>query len=265
DFAAGQHTFDTAEVSLDLVRDWLWSISEAGASRATLARKSATIRSFGSWGERTGVWPLSPARRLARPQAQHPLPRVLSRLQMAQLLDRAQQRAATGDPVEIRDHAILELLYASGIRVSELASIDLESCDLDQQTVRVWGKGSKERVVPFGQFAKDAIVTYLQRARAQLGPKPGESALWLGVRGMRIGTRAVYELVHRSLADIPGSGPTGPHVFRHTAATHLLDGGADLRAVQDVLGHSSLGTTQIYTHVSRERVTAAYLQAHPRA
>lgn len=258
---------DTDELTLDVMRDWLWQLNEAGASRNSIARRSATLRSFGTWGKRLGLWTNSPARRLARPKPQQQLPRVLTTAQIADLLDRAAENAAAGSALARRDLAILELLYASAIRVSELVGLNLEHCDLDRLTVRVWGKGSKERVVPFGVPAARALSDYLQLGRPRLADQAGadQHAVFLGARGARLSSRGAYLVAHRALAPYPGQGPAGPHVLRHTAATHLLDGGADLRAVQEVLGHASLGTTQIYTHVSSERLTAAYRQAHPRA
>jgi integrase/recombinase XerC len=202
---------------------------------------------------------------------------VLPREQMDQLLTALAERAATGDPIALRDSAIVELLYASALRVSELTGLDVDDVDLDRLTVRVLGKGAKERVVPFGVPAQAAIVDYLNKARPALiaahartvharpAQKAASHAMFLGARGGRIGTRTVYQLVAGLLADLPGGGPAGPHALRHTAATHLLDGGADLRAVQELLGHASLGTTQIYTHVSMERLKESYRVAHPRA
>lgn len=264
-FAESRKVQQTEQISIELCRDWLWELSESGAARGSLARRSATLRSFGSWGQRVGLWEHSPARRLARPKPQRSLPRVLTQAQMAELLDQAAARAEGGNPVQLRNLAILELLYATGIRVSELVGLNLDGCDLDRLTVRVWGKGGKERVVPFGIPARDALIDYLRRARPVLETEASAEAFWLGARGARLTARAAYGIVHRVLEAVPGSGPAGPHVFRHTAATHLLDGGADLRAVQEVLGHASLGTTQVYTHVSSERLAAAYRQAHPRA
>lgn len=249
------------------MRDWLWSLTESDAARGTIARRSATLRSFGAWGQRVGLWEHNPARRLARPRQHRTLPRVLTVAQMSGLLERAQQRAGDGDPIAIRDVAILELLYATAMRVSELVGLNLVHIDVERCTVRVWGKGAKERVIPFGVPARDALTAYIERARPVLQARAkglGE-AVFLGSRGARVSSRAVYTVVNNALEAYPGSGPAGPHVFRHTAATHLLDGGADLRAVQDVLGHSSLGSTQIYTHVSSERLASVYQQAHPRA
>ncbi|TFB90908.1 tyrosine recombinase XerC [Cryobacterium algoricola] len=277
-FAAERGVGDTDGLSLDLLRDWLWVATQAGLSKATIARRSASARSFTAWLTRTGVSPLDPAVRLRSPKPGRTLPRVINRAQMQALLDHLELRARAGGPHELRDQAIVELLYASGLRVSELVGLDVPDVDLSQLTVRVTGKGSKERVVPFGVPAQRALIAYLKRARPMLLAAPEEpsgniagstagrpAALFLATHRRRIGVRAVYRLVAGLLAEIPGNGPAGPHALRHTAATHLLDGGADLRAVQELLGHASLGTTQIYTHVSAERLRQSYQNAHPRA
>jgi integrase/recombinase XerC len=214
---------------------------------------------------RDGTVPKDVAARLKAPKSDHHLPRVLTRAQMDGMLDSLATRSAGGDPLALRDLAIIELLYASALRVSEVTGLDLDGVDLDRLTVRVVGKGSKERVVPFGVPAKNALADYLTRGRRELLAQTTTSAVFLGARGARMGTRTVYALVSRLLAGLPGSGSSGPHTLRHTAATHLLDGGADLRAVQELLGHASLGTTQIYTHVSAERLKESYGRAHPRA
>ena len=278
----------TEGLSLDLLRDWLWAGSQAGLARASLARRSASARSFTAWLERTGVSSGDAGVRLRSPKPGRTLPRVINRTQMQELLDSLALRAAGGEPTDLRDLAIIELLYASALRVSELVGLDVNDVDLDRLTVRVTGKGAKERVVPFGVPAQCAIVDYLRTARPALaaaraeevgpGPGPGHvpatpttptsaptSALFLGTRRTRLGVRAVYRLVAGLLVEVPGAGPAGPHALRHTAATHRLAGGADLRAVQELLGHASLGTTQIYTHVSAERLKQSYRTAHPRA
>lgn len=206
-----------------------------------------------------------PAARLRAPKADKHLPRVITREQIDGLLTGLGERAEDGDPAALRDVVVIELLYAAGIRVSELTGLDVDDVDLDRLTLRVVGKGSKERVVPFGVPALHAVRRYLATARPALATDRSGPALLLGTRGGRLGTRAVYQLVASLLVDLPGGGPAGPHTLRHTAATHLLDGGADLRAVQEILGHASLGTTQIYTHVSTERLKETYRIAHPRA
>jgi len=256
---AGATTAD--EIDLELLRGWLWRGSTAGLAKSTLARRSATARALTSWLARSGETPTDAAARLRAPKPDRHLPRVLTREQMDGILEGLAARAATGDTLALRDLAIVELLYASALRVSELAGLDLHDVDLSRLTVRVLGKGSKERVVPFGVPAKNAVSAWIDAREASVK----NPALFLGARGGRLGTRAVYTLVADLLEGVPGGGPAGPHALRHTAATHLLDGGADLRAVQELLGHASLGTTQIYTHVSTERLKESYKMAHPRA
>ena len=262
-FAATKDVQTTDGLDLELLRDWLWDGSKAGLAKSTLARRSAAVRSMSGWLAKTGVTPADAATRLRAPKADHHLPRVLTREQMDGILAHLAERATSGDAIAARDLAIVELLYASALRVSEVVGLDLGDVDLGRLTVRVLGKGSKERVVPFGAPAQRAVVDY-ERHRHELVTAT-TNALFLGARGKRVGTRTVYELIASLLADIPGSGPSGPHTLRHTAATHLLDGGADLRSVQEMLGHASLGTTQLYTHVSTERLKESYRNAHPRA
>jgi integrase/recombinase XerC len=284
-FAEAQGIGGVDGLGLDLLRDWLWVATERGLARATVARRAASARGFCAWLERTGAVAVDPAARLRAPRAKRSLPRVIAAPAVTALIEGLQLGAADGDPVAVRDLAIVELLYACGLRVSELVGLDIDDLDRGNRTVRVTGKGSKERVVPYGAPAAAALDRYLEQARPVLvadsgsrsGPAgPGAAAtssrrrdaghpVFLGVRGGRLGVRAVHRLVAGLLADLPGSGPAGPHAFRHSAATHLLDGGADLRAVQEYLGHASLGTTQIYTHVSAERLKQTYATAHPRA
>jgi integrase/recombinase XerC len=271
-FAEEAGVTGSSEIDLELLRGWLWKGSTAGLAKATLARRSATARALTSWLARTGTTPTDAAARLRAPKPDRHLPRVLTRAQMDDILSGLSARAATGDPLAIRDLAIVELLYASALRVSELTGLDLRDVDLGSLTVRVLGKGSKERVVPFGVPAKTALAGWLDARGALVASATTDipavattSALFLGARGARLGARAVYRMVEGLLESVPGGGPAGPHALRHTAATHLLDGGADLRAVQEMLGHASLGTTQIYTHVSTERLKESYAMAHPRA
>ena len=254
-------------ISLDDLRQWLWVATQRGDARSTLARRAAAARAFFSWAKDEGIIAVDPSLRLVAPHRGRTLPTVASQDGMRGLLDGMRKAAAEGDPIALRDHAILELLYGAGIRVSELCGTDIDDVDVERGTVRVLGKGSKERVVPFGTPARDAIASYLSRARGVLSARAGtaSAALFLGARGARIGTRTVYAIVSRELGPVVGEEAVGPHALRHSAATHLLDGGADLRAVQEILGHASLGTTQIYTHVSAERLAAAYRLAHPRA
>lgn len=288
-YAEEQQALDVRDCDLELMRGWLWTRQQQQLAATTLARNVATLKSLGSWLERSQLVPGNPASRLRAPRAPRTLPRVLADDQMTRILDRAAARAAGGDPEQIRDQAILELLYAAALRVSELCTLPIAGFDRRQRTVRVLGKGGKERVVPLGAPAARALETYLEigrpalaaRAHSDSGSASGASvhstsvpstareshldALFLGNRGRQLGSNAVYRLVARELEQEPGGGPRGPHTLRHTAATHLLNGGADLRVVQEVLGHSSLASTQVYTHVSTERLAESYRQSHPRA
>ncbi|WP_295011227.1 tyrosine recombinase XerC [uncultured Microbacterium sp.] len=267
DLATACDDADLVAVDLESLRDWLWRATQRGDARATLARRTAAVRAFFGWAAEAGLVPSDPSLRLVSPKRGRTLPAVASADALRILLDEMRDAGLDGDPVHLRDSAILELLYGSGMRVSELCGLAVDDLDLDRGTARVLGKGGKERVVPYGAPARDAIAAYLRRARPVLlsrTERPGP-ALFRGVRGGELGTRAVYELVARVLAPVLGAETVGPHALRHSAATHLLDGGADLRAVQEILGHASLGTTQIYTHVSAERLASAYRLAHPRA
>ncbi|MGN7800917.1 tyrosine recombinase XerC [Leifsonia sp. 22587] len=272
-FAETREVSSPDGLTLDLYRDWLWEGSQRGLAKATLARRSASARGFSAWWARTGgdtgtaqgAEGADAAARLRAPKADKTLPRVITREQMDGILEQLAARADDGEPGALRDVAVIEVLYAAGIRVSELTGLDIDDVDLERLTLRVVGKGSKERVVPFGVPALRAVRAWLDGGRPRFAVPGSGPALFLGSRGSRLGSRAVYELVAGLLADVPGRGPSGPHALRHTAATHLLDGGADLRAVQELLGHASLGTTQIYTHVSTERLKEAYRIAHPRA
>lgn len=279
-FAETRGVDQVEELGLELLRDWLWTGTEAGLARATIARRSASARGFTAWLAREGILPSDPAVRLRSPKPGRTLPRVINRSQMQDLLDKLEAAARTGEPGAVRDLAIIELLYASGLRVSELVGLDVGDVDFSRLTLRVTGKGDKERVVPFGVPAQTAVLRYLSVARPVLAAAPTRAAgaqaargttagdpaaLFLGNSRNRLGVRAVYRTVAALLDTMPGTGPAGPHALRHTAATHLLDGGADLRAVQEMLGHASLGTTQIYTHVSAERLQQSYRLAHPRA
>ncbi len=248
------------DLDLELLRDWLWWSSEQGLTKTTIARRSAAARAFTGWLAQTGQAAGDAGARLRSPKPDQHLPRVMTREQMDGIFAGLGALAATGDTMAVRNLAIIELLYGSALRVSEVVGLDLSDVDLDRATVLVTGKGSKQRVVPFGVPARKAVTAWL----GVRGEAPN-AALFLNTRGSRVNTRTVYDLVASLLIELPESGPAGPHALRHTAATHLLDGGADLRAVQEMLGHASLGTTQIYTHVSTERLKQSYAQAHPRA
>lgn len=253
------------DISLAQLRAWLGTLSAAGAARSTLSRRSAAVRTFFAWARRTARVETDPALRLASPKRQRHLPDVLSRDSAAAVLDVAAVAADDDDPIHLRNRAVLELLYATGIRVSELTGLDVDDADRSRRVVRVLGKGRKERVVPFGVPADEALGEWLDRGRPRVATDGSGPALFLGRRGRRADPRQVREVVHSLLAHVPDAPDVGPHGLRHSAATHLLEGGADLRMVQELLGHSSLATTQIYTHVSLDRLRRSYEQAHPRA
>lgn len=261
---ADHTTVDLTALDLTALRAWLAGQSRLGLSRATVARRSAAARTFSTWAHRQGHLAEDVGLRLQSPRPDKRVPRVLGVEEAASLLDLAAQRADDGSPLHLRDWAALELLYATGVRVAELVGIDLGAVDRRERTVRVLGKGGSERVVPFGIPAERALGEWLDRGRPALATESSPPALLLGARGGRLGVRTVREQVHR-LAALAGVRDVAPHGLRHSAATHLLAGGSDLRTVQEVLGHASLATTQRYTHVTPERLRAAYTQAHPRA
>lgn len=264
-FAAAEGVHSLRELELGTLRRWLGEQSAAGLARATLARRAATARTFTAWALREELIDVDPALRLKAPKRDKSLPGVLQQQQVGRLFDRLKDAAQEGDPVAVRNRAMVELLYATGIRVGELAGVDVDDLDLDRRTLRVLGKGNKERTVPFGVPASVAVDDWLARGRPKLVTVTSGPALFLGRRGARVDQRQVRAVVDELLQALGDTSASGPHALRHTAATHLLDGGADLRAVQEILGHSSLATTQIYTHVSVERLRNSYRQAHPRA
>jgi integrase/recombinase XerC len=279
-YAAEDHCSELADLDIAVLRAWLGAQYRAGQARTTIARRAAAARAFTAFAHRRGWLAADPGAQLASPRVHRHLPQVLAQSQMRAVLeaDRA-TRVSTGDllaaAIEQRDAAIMELLYATGIRVSELCGLDIGDLDSARRTVRVVGKGSKERVVPVGVPALRSVRDWVDRGRpaviaaqkASARPDPAlrSHAIFLGARGGRIDPRTVRRVVHARIAAAGPVPDTGPHGLRHTAATHLLEGGADLRSVQEILGHASLATTQIYTHVSINRLIAVYHQAHPRA
>lgn len=252
------------EIDITVLRGWLASMAGAQRSRATLARRAAAARTFFRWATHTSRVASDPTLRLGTARAAAPLPTVLAVEPVTRLLDAARERAAGGDPVDVRDWAAVELLYATGVRVGELCGADVDDLDLSELTLRVVGKGDKERVVPFGRPAARAVRAWLASGRPALVRDGSPHALLLGRRGGRLDQRQVRAVVH-ALAQAVGVDDVAPHALRHTAATHLLEGGSDLRTVQEILGHASLSTTQRYTHVSAERLRSAFELAHPRA
>ena len=256
---------DTKQLlDLEAIRSWLYRISEAGASKATLARKTSAIKSFTAWRADLGLADQDPALRLRSPKLDRPLPKVASEISLAEVFDRMLFQATADNPVALMNHCAVELLYATGMRVSELAGLDLSDIDHERQLLRVTGKGNKQRMLPYGLRAKDAVDRWVRLGRPVVEIPTSSNALLLSSRGGRVGVRQLYDVVANQLATTT-LGSAGPHTLRHSAATHLLDHGADLRAVQEILGHASLTTTQIYTHVSVERLRSSFEQAHPRA
>ncbi|MEW1833788.1 tyrosine recombinase [Microbacterium sp. NPDC079995] len=266
DLVASTADPDVAEVDVEHLREWLWSATQRGISRASLARRTASVRGFFGWSSAEGLRTDDPTLRLVTPKRGRTLPTIAAAPALGTVLDARRTDADdTGDPIALRDAALLELLYGAALRVSEACGLDVDSLDRTTATVRVFGKGAKERVVPYGAPAAQAVDAWVVRGRPALLREGDTSALFLGARGGRLGVRTAYDIVRRAIGPVIGTDAVGPHALRHSAATHLLDGGADLRAVQEMLGHASLGTTQVYTHVSTERLTAAYRLAHPRA
>jgi integrase/recombinase XerC len=253
-----------AGATLADLRTWLAAMANSGLSRTTLARRSAACRAFYTWAADNGRTASNPALRLTSARPAVTVPTVISPADVFSLLTVAEQRADDGDAIHLRDWAVAELLYATGMRVGELAALSVRDADLNQRLVRVFGKGGKERIVPFGRPAERAIAEWLERGRPVLARNPVERAMFLGRRGHRVDQRQVRAAIH-DLCAAAGVADIAPHGLRHTAATHLLTGGSDLRSVQEVLGHASLTTTQRYTHVSAERLRATYETAHPRA
>ncbi|HUY49131.1 MAG TPA: tyrosine recombinase XerC [Streptosporangiaceae bacterium] len=272
-------------LDIALLRGWLADQHSAGLARATLARRAASARTFTAFAHARGWIATDPGPLLGTPRMHRKLPDVVREDQMAAVLAATAGRPAPGpdgpdragaadtgqepDPrdqaVYLRDIAIMELLYATGIRVSELCGLDVGDLDHDRRTVRVLGKGGKERTVPVGLPAERAVLRWCRDGRAALVTPASRHALFVGARGRRLDPRTARRVVHARMAAVPGVPDAGPHGLRHAAATHLLEGGADLRSVQEILGHASLASTQIYTHVSVERLQSAFRQAHPRA
>jgi integrase/recombinase XerC len=259
------HGASLDDLSLQLLRTWLSTGAMAGAARTTLARRTSAVKTFTAWALRRGVLATDPAARLQVPKAHRTLPSVLRQDQAADAMAAAKSGAEQGDPLALRDRLIVEMLYATGIRVSELCGLDIDDVDTRHRVVRVLGKGNKQRTTPFGVPAADALGAWLADGRPALVAADSGQALLLGARGGRLDVRQARTVVHQTIAAVDGAPDMGPHGLRHSAATHLLEGGADLRVVQELLGHSSLATTQLYTHVAVSRLRAVHDQAHPRA
>jgi len=242
----------------------MWRQSEAGATKSTLARKTSSVKAFTAYLFQRGEIDSDPGLRLRAPKLDRTLPKVASEKSLSEVFEKLQAVATTDNPSAQRDLCAFELLYATGMRVSELASLDISDVDFSRGLLMVTGKGNKQRMLPYGEQAAKALDTWIGEGRKKFEIESSPNSVLLTSRGKRVGVRQLYSLVANQLAQTP-TGAAGPHTLRHSAATHLLDHGADLRAVQEILGHSSLATTQIYTHVSVERLRDAFEQAHPRA
>ena len=254
------------EVTISDIRAWLAGMSDQGKARSTIARRTSAAKGFFSWAHEQDMIPTDPSRALKSVKVPTTLPDTISQTEARELMDALAAIAQEQDTaVSHRDQAIMEVLYATGLRVFELCSLDLTDLDRARELVHVVGKGNKERSVPIGVPALKAVDSWLSRRSELVTPRSG-AALFIGERlGARLDPRVVRRIVHRSLGLVDGAPDLGPHGLRHAMATHLLEGGADLRSVQEVLGHSSITTTQIYTHVTSARLKAAFEQAHPRA
>ena len=257
---------DFAKLELSHIRSWLANQQVKGGARTTLSRRAVSIRLFTKWATKKGYLARDVGATLATPKGARTLPDVLNVADAGLAMDALATRVAEEDgPLSKRDCAMVEVLYASGARVSELCGLDLQDIDYERNTIRVIGKGNKERTIPLGNPAMRALEAWLKDGRPSLAGDKSDRAVFLGVRGKRIDQRTVRTVVYHALEALEGAVKLGPHALRHSAATHLLEGGADLRTVQEILGHASLATTQIYTHVSTERLQKAFKQAHPRA
>jgi integrase/recombinase XerC len=252
-------------LTLLTLRSWLSAQAATGTARTTLARRTSAVKTFTAWASRRGLIDADPASRLQMPKAHRTLPAVLRQDQALDAMDAAESGAQQGDPLALRDRLIVEMLYATGIRVSELCGLDVDDVDTGRRVLQVLGKGNKQRTVPFGEPVVRALMSWSTDGRPALATASSGRALLLGARGGRIDPRQARTVVHQTMSAVAGAPDIGPHGLRHSAATHLLEGGADLRVVQELLGHSSLATTQLYTHVSVARLRAVHDQAHPRA
>ena len=257
---------DISQLELVHLRSWLANQQVKGGARTTLSRRAVSVRLFTKWAVKNKYLAKDVAATLATPKGHRTLPEVLDIADAKTAMDSLATRASEEEtPISLRDVAMVELLYATGARVAELCGLEMSDIDYDRQTIRVLGKGNKERTIPLGNPAMKALNVWLKEGRDSIKNSLSGYAVFLGARGKRIDQRTVRTVVYNALQAIEGIERMGPHALRHSAATHLLEGGADLRTVQEILGHASLATTQIYTHVSTERLQKAFKQAHPRA
>ena len=266
--SVGRDEPEARDLTIENLRNYLWFVTKDGAAKSTVARKATALRMFSAWCYEHKFIEVDPGLRLKSPKLDRPLPAVVCAESMKQLLTWVAKTATVDNPNGIRDLVVFELLYSTGARVSELAGLNLTSIDYQRGLLSINGKGNKQRMVPYGEPASRALDLWLQQGRTTFLNENSGDALLLTAKGKRIGVRQIFDLVAKNLAALPlagASAPLGPHALRHSFATHLLAGGADLRSVQELLGHANLATTQIYTHVSVERLRDSYKQAHPRA
>lgn len=255
-----------SKLELNHLRSWLANFQIRGGARASITRRVVSIRAFTYWGAKNGWLARDIGRDLVAPRPERNLPEILDIDTASELIKYLEQRVGEEEtPIAKRNLAIVEVLYGTGIRVSELVGLNLGDIDRERNTLRVIGKGNRERIVPLGLPALRALESWLNSGREELVTLESSGAVFIGSRGRRIDQRVVRDVVYEATDALGKNLRVGPHALRHSAATHLLEGGADLRTVQEILGHSSLATTQIYTHVTEERLKAAYEQAHPRA
>jgi site-specific recombinase XerD len=249
------------DVSYRDVRRYVAGLSESGLARASVARKLASLGGLYDFLVRSERVPANPAELVSGPKRESKLPRVLSAEQMGALLDRIPAR----EPLELRDRAMLELAYSCGLRCEEIVTLDLGGVDFESETVRVTGKGRKQRLLPVGEPAQRTLERYLAAGRPRLVRDPAEAALFISIRGRRLSPSDVRRRLDRWVREAAIAGGISPHSLRHSFATHLLEGGADLRSIQELLGHASISTTQIYTRVDASRLRRQYARAHPRS
>ena len=254
------------EIQTDFIKEWIVSLKKNNISNTTISRRISSIKVFFNFLVKNNLIEINPTLKIIAPKLNKVLPNILGQKQADQLLTQAAiyEVQEESQEVRIRDYAILEVLYSTGIRVSELVGLDVEDINFSNLTLKVLGKGKKERFVPFGIPAREAIDKYLKDSRNSLNDKNSQ-ALFLGLRGKRLNVRQVRRILNKAMDQIENSKEVSPHDLRHSAATHMLEAGADLRIVQELLGHSSLATTQKYTHVTIERLREVFANAHPRA
>jgi len=260
-FLGKQNIDSLDEVTKNTLRDYLWQLMEQGFARSSIARKLSAVRSLYRYLQREEFISTSPAAIISSPKLDRRLPSFLGQEEATALVEAPDTATSTG----LRDRALLELLYASGLRVSELAGLNIDNINRETREIRVWGKGSKERMVLMGKPAANALMEYIEKGRPLLTQNETTTAVFLNHNGGRLTVRSIQSIVHNYADNTGLVKKVHPHVVRHTFATHLLNGGADLRVVQELLGHASLNSTQIYTHVSKAQAKKVYLAAHPLA